>query len=332
MKHISILVPKGQYNIVNIGGSFQIFNWANDAIVQQAGKPLFQVELVGLERPSNDSNGWYSVMPTRTIDQIKKTDLIIIPAVHEEITRAIELNQKAIEWIIKQYRNGGEIAAYCIGVFLLAETGLLDGKSCSTHWGEAHQLQEMFPDIKVQSEKIITESGGIYTSGGAYAFTNLIIYLIEKYGGRELAIMTAKAFMIDVDKNDQSLFSIFIGQKHHNDTLVLEVQELIEQNYYSTLAVEEIVSQKSINRRTLERRFRKATGNSIIEYVQRVRVESAKKILESDISSVSEAMFSVGYNDTKSFRKVFRKHAGVSPSEYKKKFEGAISLGVTRKN
>ena len=327
MKHISILVPKGQYSIVNIAGSFQILNWANDAFMQQARKPLFQVELVGLERPSNDSNGWYSVMPTKTINQVEKTDLVIVPAVHEELSQAIALNQKAIDWIIQQNRDGAEIAAYCIGVFLLAETGLLEGKTCSTHWGEAHQLQAMFPDIKVQSEKIITESNGLYTSGGAYAFTNLIIYLIEKYGGRELAIMTAKAFMIDVDKNDQSLFSIFIGQKHHDDELVLEVQEMIEQHYNTSIEVEEIAKEKSINRRTLERRFRSVTGNSIIQYLQRVRVESAKKILEKDTSNVSEAMFSVGYNDTKSFREVFKKHVGVSPSEYKKKFVDAVSLG-----
>ena len=326
MKHISILVPKGQYSIVNIAGSFQILNWANDAFIQQARKPLFQVELVGLERPSNDSNGWYSVMPTRTVDQIKKTNLIIVPAVHEDLPTAIALNQKAIDWIIKQNENGAEIAAYCIGVFLLAKTGLLEGKTCSTHWGEAHQLQAMFPDIKVQSEKIITESDGLYTSGGAYAFTNLIIYLIEKYGGRELAIMTAKAFMIDVDKNDQSLFSIFIGQKHHDDQLVLEVQEMIEKHYNTNLEVEEIAKEKSINRRTLERRFRSVTGNSIIQYLQRVRVESAKKILERDTSNVSEAMYAVGYNDTKSFREVFRKHVGVSPAAYKRKFGDAISL------
>lgn len=328
MKHISILIPKGQYSIVNIAGSFQILNWANDAFMQQARKPLFEVELVGLERPSNDSNGWYSVMPTQTIDQVGKTDLIIVPAVHEELSKAIELNQKAIDWIAQQHRNGAEIAAYCIGVFLLAETGLLEGKTCSTHWGEAHQLQIMFPDIKVQSEKIITESDGLYTSGGAYAFTNLIIYLIEKYGGRELAIMTAKAFMIDVDKNDQSLFSMFIGQKHHDDKLVLEVQEMIEKHYNTNIEVDVIAKEKSINRRTLERRFRNVTGNSIIQYLQRVRIESAKKILEKDTSNVSETMFSVGYNDTKSFREVFRKHVGVSPSEYKKKFGKAVSLGL----
>ncbi|MCB0664102.1 MAG: helix-turn-helix domain-containing protein, partial [Saprospiraceae bacterium] len=175
--------------------------------------------------------------------------------------------------------------------------------------------------------KIITECEGIYTSGGAYAFTNLAIYLIEKYGGRELAIMTAKAFMIDVDKDNQSLFAIFMGQKQHNDDMVLSVQEAIEKDYKTDINVGDIAQANATNRRTLERRFRAATGNTIIQYLQRVRVESAKKMLENEQSNITDTMFSVGYNDTKAFREVFKKHVGISPSAYRKKFVGAVSLG-----
>ncbi len=326
MKHVSILIPKGQYSIVNIAGTFQILSWANDMYLQQARKRLFEIEFVGLSQPSHDTHGFYSVMPSKTLEQVKKTDLIIVPAVHEDHTHAMEMNQEAINWLIHQHKQGAEIAAYCIGVYLLAKTGLLDGKACSTHWAEAVQLQMMFPKVKVQSEKIITECEGIYTSGGAYAFTNLAIYLIEKYGGRELAIMTAKTFMIDVDKNPQSFFAMFMGQKHHHDEMVLSVQELLENGYRENLSIDEIAEMKATNRRTLERRFRSATGNSILQYLQRVRIESAKKMLENDTNNVADAMFSVGYNDTKAFREVFRKYVGVSPSEYRKKFTGAVSL------
>ena len=326
MKHISILIPKGQYSIVNIAGTFQMLNWANNMYSSQTRKKLFEVEFVGHSMPSLDTEGFYTVMPTKTIDQIEKTDLIIVPAVHEEHKRAIEMNQEAIKWLKQQYMQGAEISAYCIGVFLLAGTGLLDGKTCSTHWGEANQLQEMFPQVQVRSEKIITACDGLYTSGGAYAFTNLVIYLIEKYGGRELAIMTAKAFMIDVDKNDQSLFTMFVGQKQHKDKIVLEVQELIEANYKENIAVDQLAEMKATNRRTLERRFRSATGNSVNQYLQRVRVESAKKLLEKKDSNITETMFSVGYNDTKAFREMFKRHVGISPMEYKKKFLRAVSL------
>lgn len=326
MKHISILIPNGKYSIVNIAGTFQILSWANEMYLQQVGKQLFEIELVGLDKPSSDGSGLYNVMPMKTISQVQKSDLIIVPAVHEEHYKAIEINNEAIKWLKNQRQKGTEIAAYCIGVFLLAKTGLLDGKTCSTHWESVDQLQKMFPDVRVQSEKIITEFDGIYTSGGAYAFTNLAIYLIEKYGTRELAILTSKAFMIDVDKNDQSLFMIFTGQKHHNDHMILAVQELIEKNYADNISIENLASMKAVSRRTLERRFRSATGNSMIQYLQRVRIERAKKTLELKTSSVNDAMFSVGYNDSKAFREVFKKYVGISPSEYKKKFSYAVSL------
>lgn len=327
MKHISIFIPKGQYSIVNIAGTFQILNWANDMYLQQTRNRLFEIEFVGLSKPSQDTQGLYSVMPMKVISEIIKTDLIIVPAVHEAPEHALDINKEALDWLKVQHAGGAEIAAYCIGVFLLAATGLLDGKACSTHWGQAHELQKMFPEINVQSEKIITSNDGLYTSGGAYAFTNLAIYLIEKYGGRELAIMTAKAFMVDVDKNDQSLFMIFSGQKHHDDELVHSVQNLIEQQYADNLNVETLAEQKATNRRTLERRFRSATGNSVIQYLQRVRVESAKQMLEKKSGNVTEAMYAVGYNDAKAFREVFRKYVGISPMEYKKKFSEAVSLG-----
>ncbi len=323
MKHISIVIPKGQYSIVNIAGSFQILNWANDMFFQQTRSRLFEIEFVGHQTPANDKDGFYTVTPTKTLDQVKKTDLIIIPAVHGDLREAIDNNRAVSEWVVNQRNQGAEIATFCIGAFILAETGILNGKTCSTHWGHARELQEMFPDIIVTSEKIVTECDGIYTSGGAYAFTNLVIYLIEKYGGRELALMTAKGFMIDIDKNNQSLFMIFNGQKDHDDEMILKVQEFIEKNYANKFTVDELASDHATIRRTLERRFKNSTGNSIGEYLQRVRMEAAKRTLESETASVNQAMYQVGYNDPKAFREVFKRIVGVSPVEYKKKFTAA---------
>ena len=327
MKHISILVPKGQYSIVNIAGSFQILNWANDMFFQMSRKRLFQIEFVGHESPAKDMDGFYTVNPPKTIQQVKKTDLILIPAVHGDLREGIENNQEIIQWVKNQYQGGAEIAAFCIGAFLLAETGILNGKTCSTHWGHAAELQEMFPEVKVQAENIVSACDGIYTSGGAYAFTNLVIYLIERYGGRELALMTAKGFMIDVDKNNQSLFMIFNGQKDHGDDLVLKVQEHLEKDYHKGLTVGNLADDHATNRRTLERRFKAATGNSVLEYLQRVRVERAKTILEKATKSVADAMYQTGYNDPKAFREVFKKYVGASPSDYKKKYSSEVLVG-----
>lgn len=326
MKHISILIPKGQYSIVNIAGSFQILNWANDMFFQKTRQKLFKIEFVGHAKPSKDVEGFYTVTPPKTIHELKKNDLIIIPAVHGDLSEAIRMNKEVINWVKIQYSGGAEIATFCIGAFLLADTGILDGKSCSTHWGQAAELKKMYPQVNVQAENIVTESDGLYTSGGAYAFTNLVIYLIERYGGRELAIMTSKAFMIDIDKNNQTQFMIFNAQKDHGDKLVLSVQEQIEKEYHHNLKISEIANKHATNRRTLERRFKSATGNSLLEYLQRVRIESAKKFLERSTVNVSEAMFEAGYSDSKSFREVFKKYVGISPADYKKKYSRAVSV------
>ncbi len=320
MKHVSILIPKGQFSIVNIAGSFQILNWANDMYFQQTRQRLFQIEFVGHDKPAHDAEGWYTITPPKNIDEVKQTDLIILPAVHGDLKTTIGKNRSVIQWLEEQYHQGAEIATFCIGVFLLAETGILDGKSCSTHWGHAPDLQQMFPQVKVQAENLVTDSNGIYTSGGAYAFTNLVIYLIEKYGGRELAILTAKAFMIDIDKGSQSTFMIFSGQKDHKDELILRIQNFIEKRFADKITVQSIANQYAVTRRTLERRFKNATHNSLIEYLQRVRTEAAKKLLEPGKKSVSEVMYAVGYNDAKAFRNVFKKYVGISPVEYRKKY------------
>lgn len=320
MKHVSIVIPKGQYSIVNIAGARQILEYASQQYLAQTRRPLFQVEYVGHKRPAPDAEGFYTVSPARTIDEVQQTDLIIIPAVHGDLGESIAANQQVIEWVKAQHRNGAEVAAFCIGTFLLAQTGLLDGKTCSTHWGFAGALQQMFPAVRVEAENIVSVADGVYTSGGAYAFTNLVVYLIERYGGRELAVLTAKTFMIDVDKNSQSPFMIFNGQKDHGDALVLQVQQRLETDFAKPITVAELADAAATNRRTLERRFKSATGNSVVEYLQRVRIEQAKQLLETGAQTVSEAMYAVGYNDAKAFREVFRKCAGASPSEYRKKF------------
>ncbi len=325
MQHVSILVPKGQYSIVNIGGAFQILNWANDMFFNQTRKGLFEVALVGMGNPSPDADGFYTINPQKTIDQISKTDLIIVPAVHGKLDQVAKDNSILMEWVVKQHRQGAEVAAMCIGAFLLASVGLLDGKKCSTHWGHANELAEAYPNVKVVAENIVIESGGIYTCGGAYAFTNLLVYLIEKYGGRALAVLTAKSYMIDIDRGSQSPFTIFVGQKGHQDEVVLNVQQEIENSFSGPLTIDELASKNAITRRTLERRFKKATGNSILEYLQRVRMEAAKRKLESGAFHVNETMYSVGYSDPKSFREVFKKYVGLTPVEYGQKYTQRVA-------
>jgi transcriptional regulator GlxA family with amidase domain len=229
-------------------------------------------------------------------------------------------NGEAIPWIIRQYKMGAEIACMCIGSFFLASTGLLDGKPCATHWLSANDFRRLFPDVLLMDDKIMTAADGIYTSGGAYSFTNLLLYLVEKYAGREAAIMASKTFMIDIDRSTQSPFLMFAGQKGHGDDAVLQAQAFIEQNFTEKLSVDELTERFGVGRRSFERRFKKATANTVVEYIQRVKIEAAKKALEGGRKTVSEVMYEVGYNDSKAFRDVFKKFVGMSPVDYRWKY------------
>ena len=171
------------------------------------------------------------------------------------------------------------------------------------------------------SDRVVMAGEGIYTSGGAFSAAHLVLHLIERYADRDTAIWCAKYFQLDWSRQSQLPFAVFMGQKAHADQAVRAVQEYIEGRYTEKITVEALADRHAMGRRTLERRFRQATGNSIVEYVQRVRVEAAKKRLENSRKSVSEVMYEVGYNDTKAFRDIFSKYCGMSPVGYRERYQ-----------
>jgi len=325
MKHVSILIPEGHTSLVNIAGTHQILNQVNGIAGQFGRKPVFEVNLVGLTKETRQDIGLFTVNPDYLLSEIDKTDIIIIPAIHTEWPEAFERNREFISWIVEQYKNGAEVVSLCVGAYLLAATGLLNGKTCSTHWAHATEFRRTFPDVNLVDDKILTAEDGIYTSGGAYAYLNLLLYLIEKHAGRDAAIVASKVFMIDIDRDSQSPFIMFEGQKDHGDDLVKEAQQIIEKNYPEKMTVDELATEVALSRRSLERRFKKATSNTVVEYIQRVKVEAAKKELETSRKSVNEVMYDVGYSDSKSFRTVFKKVTGLTPVEYRKKYRNELT-------
>lgn len=320
MKHVSILIPEGECSLVNIEGTHQIFNEVNSVLARAGRSPLFKVQLVGLRQEATMRRGLFRIHPDVLIDDVVQTDLIIIPAIHGEKADVIEKNKAFLPWIVQQYKGGASVATFCIGVFLLAATGLLKGKRCATHWVEADNFRRMFPDVNLVPDKIITDERGIYTSGGAYSWLNLILYIIEKMAGRDMAITCSKLFEIQIERASQSAFMIFSPQKQHEDEAVKKAQEYIEQNYTEKFSVDDLAKEVGVSRRNLERRFRKVTYNSIVEYLQRVRIEAAKQTLEKERENVNEAMYKAGYNDSKAFRTTFKKLTGLSPMEYRNKY------------
>ncbi|HEY0680440.1 MAG TPA: helix-turn-helix domain-containing protein [Chitinophagaceae bacterium] len=325
MKHISILVPRGAI-LGSLEGSRLIFTQVNEFFKARGEAPVFKVQLVGLAKQTPLSGGCFTANTDALIENVKKTDLIIIPALDGEINAAIENNREFIPWIVKQYNNGAEVASLCLGAFLLASTGLLKGKRCATHWMAENNFRKMFPDVQLVTEKIITDEQGLYSSGGAFSYLNLILYLIEKYVGRDIANLAAKVFAIEIERENQLSFIIFQGQREHEDDLIKKAQEYIEKNYQEKITVDQLATMLALSRRNLERRFKKATANTVVEYIQRVRIEAAKMNLEKERENVTDAMYKSGYTDTKAFRTTFKKITGLSPIEYRSKYNRAVGF------
>lgn len=327
MKHISILVPKGAAALSCIEGAFTCFTRANDFLESMGKARLFNVQLVGVDKEAQVYDRLFKVTPDILIGDVTKTDLIIIPAVNGDMNSVIAANAEFFPWIVKQHNKGAEIASLCVGAFLLAATGLVDGKRVATHWLSANEFRRMFPSIELVSDKIITDEQGIYSSGGANSFWNLLLYILEKYTDRELSILAAKYFAIEIDRSSQSAFIMFRGQKDHQDESVKKAQEFIEQNFQEKITVDQLSDMFAVGRRSLERRFKKATCNTVSEYIQRVKIEAAKKSFETSRKNINEIMSDVGYSDTKAFRTIFKRATGLSPLEYRNKYnkEGAFA-------
>lgn len=324
MKHISILMLDEQCNLSTVAcmvGAYEIFTEAN-TFWKRSGKAIkYKIELVSAAANQSISNDLFSLHPHASIQDVAKTDLIIIPSsLVRSYETATKNNRKFIHWIEVQYKQGAEAASMCTGVFMLASTGLLEKKTCSTHWSVSQNFRALYPGVNLQTDKLITDENGIYTNGGAYSFLHLLIYLVEKYYDRQTAVHCAKIFQIDLDRNLQAEFAIFNGHKKHDDDMVLQAQSYIEKHYPDKISFELLSRKFNVGRRNFDRRFTKATGITPLDYLQRVKIEAAKKAFENERKTVTEIMYDVGYNDTKAFREVFGRVTGMSPVEYKSKY------------
>jgi transcriptional regulator GlxA family with amidase domain len=319
MKNISILVPQSAV-LQAIADPQYLFSVVNQFLEASGKKPLFQVQLVGLKKVVTLGDGHFSVYTDGLLKDVKKTDLIIIPALYGDMKTAIAQNRAFLPWIADHYHRGAELASLCVGAFLLASTGLLDGKKCSTHWSFQNEFREMFPLVELIDEGIITEELRIYSSGGANSYWNLLLYLIEKYTDRQTAILASKYFEVDIDRDSQTAFAIFQGQKNHADSAIKKTQSFIENNIQEKLSVGDLAGQIAVGRRSFERRFKEATNNTVLEYIHRVKIEAAKRSFECSRKNINDVMYEIGYSDVKAFRAMFKKLTGLTPVEYRSKY------------
>jgi transcriptional regulator GlxA family with amidase domain len=319
MKHVSILALKDA-TMSAIDSSYQILNRVNDFLKYQGRDPFYKVEIVGINQTETLDSSLYRINVDNTIDKLAKTDVVVIPLLCGDFSKMREKNKAYESWVLDQYHQGAEIVSLCVGSFFLASTGLLDDRRCAIHWAAKNDFTLLFPRVRVIDDTIITDEAGIYTCGGGYSYLNLILYIIEKHLGKELSILASKMFEIDPERKSQQPFMIFIGQKRHGDEEILKAQEYIETHSTDPMTVDDLCKTLHLGRRNFERRFKKCTANSVMEYMQRVKVELAKKQLESSRKTVGEIIYDIGYKDVNAFRKVFKKHTNISPLAYRRRY------------
>lgn len=303
-----------------IGNIYHLFQTTNHLLAERDQRPIFKVELVGISKEVVLNNGMFTVSPEKSIEDVKRTDLVIIPPLSID-PETLAKNKDFLPWIKNQYEKGSWVASLCSGAFLLAETGLLDKKWCSTHWIATNKFRVDYPDVYVTDQKIITENNGIYTSGGANSYWNLLIYLIKKFTNNEIAIQASKYFEIDIDRDNQGVYTVFEGSRYHNDPAIHKVQDYIEHHYNENLSLENLAEISNLGFRTFQRRFKEATQYTAISYMQKIRVESAKRLLERESLPINDVMIEVGYSDPETFRRVFKRETGVAPMQYRKKYQ-----------
>jgi transcriptional regulator GlxA family with amidase domain len=283
-------------------------------------EPFFNPRLVSAEANPLTSPSGLPVHCHATIGEVKKADLVIVPAFDGDVLEQMAANSAAAPWVRAMHDGGADVASICTGAFMLAEAGLLDGKTATTHWIAQDLFRQRYPRVRILSEQIVVDHGRVCTSGGATSFLTLTAYLVQKYRGAEAARQMAKIFLIDINKGPQTAYAIFSTQKNHTDRAILEAQEMIERQSSRELSVVDLAGRVNMSSRNFIRRFKAATGNTPIEYIQRARIEAAKHALESGSDPVDSVATRIGYEDVGSFRSVFKKVTGVSPTEYRKRY------------
>ncbi|RZL48812.1 MAG: helix-turn-helix domain-containing protein [Pedobacter sp.] len=320
MKKIAVVLGKN-YKLLSVAATLEVFETVNKFYTDLGEEKPFDIKMLTSPEVISKNTAFFGY-PFEKIDTPEVMDLILIPAfTTDNMQETLKMNASCIPNIIRQYNQGASIGTFCTGAFLLGASGLLNGKIATTHVDASTGFANAFPEVILKADKTVTQDGRLYTSGGATSSFHLLLHLIQEFCGKEIAIKTAKVFAIDMDRDKQSYFSTFQPSRNHNDDLVAIAQDKIESNYHDTATIEELIKDIPSSRRNIVRRFKQITGITPIEYLQQTRIEAAKKLLERTAQQMTEVIFQSGYSDPKAFRKIFKKSVGMTPTQYREKFQ-----------
>jgi transcriptional regulator GlxA family with amidase domain len=318
VKQVGIIIPYA-YKRLSVAAILDVFETVNEICLARKKELPFKLHVFQTREQILANGSSFEGYTTRSTGSGLKIDLVLIPSFRLE--RGLEKNDPFIPWLQKQFRAGAEMASFCTGAYLFARSGLLNGRLATTHVDACANFVLHFPQVFVKPGRTLTVDGRCYTSGGSTSLFHLLVFLVQKYCDNELAVRISKIFAVELDRHQQSYFSTFRPDYSHNDDMVKKVQKKLEADYLHIETIEEVIKKLPASRRNIVRRFKQVTGIPPIEYLQNIRVETAKKLLEQTDLSITEIIRHTGYDDPKSFRKVFLKLVGISPMDYRDKLK-----------
>jgi transcriptional regulator GlxA family with amidase domain len=292
---------------------------------KQAKPNLFEVETASIDGLPVYCTGNLELKPHKALHDVQQTGLIIVPGFMFSILSVLPKLTPMVDWLKQQHDNGSYIASICTGAFVVAKTGLLDGKSATTHWLFSEQFNRSFPQVKLHIERTVTEEGQIMCSGGSTSSSDLLLHLIRKFTSPQLAAECAKKLLVDITPRTQTPYSCTTFKKNHTDADILKIQIWLENNLSNNVNMEELVKEFALSMRNFIRRFKDATAQTPVQYLQNLRIEKAKHLLESSKQSFEAITQQVGYEDGNSFRRLFKERVGLSPMAYRKRFDAAAN-------
>lgn len=322
MKHVTVLFLDATFSSTATG-PMEVFRHAGTLWNNFTGvKPIchFHVTTASVGGHAVCCDGPIYIQPAAAITDIRKTDLIFIPSTGLSIDDVVERNAPVVPWLRRWHKRGTAIASVCSGVGLVAAAGLLDGKRATTHWSLAERFREKYPKVRWMPELMVTEDRGLYCGGGVNASLDLSLYLVQRFCGHDVAMQIAKALLIEMPRAWQAGFAIMPAKTEHSDEAISNAQEWLHENFHKSFPIEAPAEHVGMSVRNFVRRFKQATGDSPLIYLQKLRIAAAKRLLEDDHRGMQEISDAVGYQDVAFFREVFQRHTGDSPSVYRQRF------------
>jgi transcriptional regulator GlxA family with amidase domain len=322
MIDVTVLFLEGTFASTAVG-PMEVFRHAGTLWNVLTGKrpsPRFRVVTASVDGRAVTCDGAIRVRPDVALGAVRKTDLIFIPTTGLNFDDVLELYAPVVPWLRRWHQRGAAIASVCSGVGLVAATGMLDGKRATTHWALADLFRQKYPRVKWMTELMVTEDRGFYCGGGVHAAADLSLYLVEKFCGHEVAMQSAKALLIETPRAWQAGFGIVPLKTDHSDDAISSAQEWMHQNFHRDFPLDAPARRVAMSLRNFVRRFKQATGDSPLIYLQKLRIAAAKRLLESGHRTMQEISDAVGYQDVAFFRQLFQRHTGVTPSAYRERF------------